>query len=398
MNRLTCILLLALLIGLGFFAACAGDDDDNDDANPTDDDASADDDTAPDDDTSADDDTSDDDAELTWQWVPIDGVICRDGSDSGIAMRLASASSELMVFLEGGGACYDEESCADNPSHFDETDLAEIVDNELVTGIFDTTNSDNPVRDWNMVYVPYCTGDIYAGSQPDGTVPGVEAKQQFVGFSNTLKIAEWVGENFADSTRVLLAGTSAGGFGTITAYAPLADRFPGVPVAMIDDSGPFVDSNAALAPCYQLLLRLLWNANEAIPAGCAECNGFLGDGISNILPYLAETYPLGRFGLFSTMEDATICDFWGMGQDGCTGEDPLPGDIFSAALIDRDNFLIPTGKWSTFFIEGEMHGILPYDETTSDEVSFYGTEIESTLFTAWLSNLISGDEPLNVGP
>jgi hypothetical protein len=390
------MLLFALLIALGFFAACAGgDDDDDNDTSPADDDTGT-----QDDDTSADDDTSDDDAaELTWQWVPVDGVICRDGSASGIAVRANPASSELLIFLEGGGACYDAESCADNPSHFDETDLAAIIDNELVTGIFDTKNADNPVRDWDMVYVPYCTGDIFAGSQPDGSVPGVEATQQFVGFPNTLKITEYLGQNFSDAPRVLLSGTSAGGFGTITAYAPLADNFPGVPVTLIDDSGPFVDSNAALAPCYQLLLRLLWNANEAIPADCDDCNGFLGDGISNILPYLAGAYPLGRFGLFSTMEDATICDYWGMGQDFCTGEDPLPGDILSAALIDeRDNFLIPTGKWSTFYIEGEMHGILTYDDTTSDWVSFYDTEIESTAFTAWLSNLIFGEEPLNVGP
>ena len=30
-------------------------------------------------------------------------------------------------------------------------------------GIFNRLNPTNPIRDWNMVYVPYCTGDIHGG-------------------------------------------------------------------------------------------------------------------------------------------------------------------------------------------------------------------------------------------
>jgi hypothetical protein len=33
-----------------------------------------------------------------------------------------------------------------------------------MTGIFDRSNSRNPVRDWSMLFMPYCTGEVHSGS------------------------------------------------------------------------------------------------------------------------------------------------------------------------------------------------------------------------------------------
>ncbi len=391
MNRWLGVLILVCL-ALALALACSSGDDD--DATAADDDTGQ----AADDDAATDDDAGPS-GEATWMWIPIEGFTCRDGSKSGIAIRMNPQSDKLMVYLQGGGACYDPDSCADNPSHFGETDLAAILHTDLVSGIFNTKDSRNPVRDWNMVFVPYCTGDIFAGNQPDGAAPGVPGKQQFVGFQNVQKIMMYIERHFSGASQVLLSGTSAGGFGTLVAYAPLADNFRDTPVILLDDSGPFVDSNAALPPCYQFLLRLLWNVTDSIPSGCRDCSQLNGDGISNLLPYLAHHYPLGRFGLFSSLADATIRDYWGMGQNHCTGTGKVPADVYRAALLDeRKNFLEPTGKWWTFYINGETHGILTYEDTTADWVSFYSTAVGDMTFTGWLNDLITDVGPLNVGP
>ena len=39
---------------------------------------------------------------------------------------------------------------SDNPAH--------------MSGIFDLADPRNAVRDWSMVFVPYCTGDVHSGS------------------------------------------------------------------------------------------------------------------------------------------------------------------------------------------------------------------------------------------
>ncbi len=49
-----------------------------------------------------------------------------------------------------------------------------------MTGRLDRTNPHNPVRDWSMLFVPYCTGDVDSGSnvpQPAERWPSPGRKQ-----------------------------------------------------------------------------------------------------------------------------------------------------------------------------------------------------------------------------
>src|SRR6185312_8681365 len=55
--------------------------------------------------------------EGTWTWVPFPDTSCRDGSSAGIAVSLKSASSKLVIFVQGGGACFDAVTCAVNPAN-----------------------------------------------------------------------------------------------------------------------------------------------------------------------------------------------------------------------------------------------------------------------------------------
>jgi len=72
------------------------------------------------------------------------------------------------------------------------------------TGIFDQNNSKNPVRDWNMIYVPYCTGDIHGGDT-DHVLGG--QMRHFHGYANITKYLErWV-PTFPSADKVLLNGS-----------------------------------------------------------------------------------------------------------------------------------------------------------------------------------------------
>src|SRR5438128_1351071 len=46
-----------------------------------------------------------------WTWVDFPDAFCDDGSATGLGVYNSSASSNLLVFLNGGGACWDYLTC-----------------------------------------------------------------------------------------------------------------------------------------------------------------------------------------------------------------------------------------------------------------------------------------------
>ena len=122
-----------------------------------------------------------------WHWVPRADTFCRDGSTTGFGVRLLPDARGVMIYLQGGGACYDAQSCAENANspiageNFSQEKFDTWVDQLGNQGIFNTTNPTNPVARWNHVYIPYCTGDLHGGARKNATVPGIPGKQQFVG-------------------------------------------------------------------------------------------------------------------------------------------------------------------------------------------------------------------------
>lgn len=393
-------ILLSLLIVTGYLVACGDDDDDNDDQDDDDatDDDATDDDAADDDavdDDAIDDDAADDDtgpsspfdeAEANpgeWVWIEMEGSICRDGSSAGIGARLQTGADKLMIFLEGGGACFDADSCSDNPENFNEDTFAERIEEDLTEGIFNDDEADNPLAAWNIIFVPYCSGDLHSGDSTDMTVPGVDGVQQFLGYANAGNAIAIAEEYFTDIVQVMLSGQSAGGFGTLMNYPQMVAAFAPLPVVLLNDSGPLHRDNAVLSPLLQLGVRALWGV--VVPEDCTECNGLFGDGIENIQPYLAETYSDGVFGLFSTTGDETIRDFFGV-----FGE--ITPEMYRAAIIDlRDNLLLPTGRWSTYYMEETFHTF------TTDDDRFYEIVVDDTPLTTWVADLLTA-VPDAVGP
>ena len=46
-----------------------------------------------------------------WAWVPVDGTRCGNGSTAGFGIRARPGSRAVMMFLMGGGACWDGPTC-----------------------------------------------------------------------------------------------------------------------------------------------------------------------------------------------------------------------------------------------------------------------------------------------
>lgn len=325
-----------------------------------------------------------------WTWVPVSGAKCRDGSATGIGVRLSSTSKKVLIYLEGGGACFNAATCAISLPSFGKASFDAWAGTVGNTGVFDRNISANPVKDWSAIYVPYCSGDVHAGDATNVSVPQGPSAQDFVGYTNMAKYLGRIVPTFKDAPQVLLTGISAGGFGAAFNYDRVASAFCPTPVTLVDDSGPPM-SDAYLAPCLQKQWKGLWNLTGTLPVGCTSCNTANGGGIVNYVPYLAKTWPNSYLGLISSTRDAVISTFFGFGTANCTQSTPLPGDVYAAGLQDlRSNYMSSSGKWGTYFVDSTNHTYLLGP-------GFYTTQVQGKLLTSWMRDLLDG-KASNVGP
>jgi len=171
------------------------------------------------------------------------------------------SSKNLVVYFEGGGACWDNLTCtfpiAGLPQQVPQFFVPQVppgTNPAAIDGIFRADDPNNPVRDWNMVYIPYCTGDIHVGSATKtytsvgnaalGLPPGIPLTIQHRGFDNFMVVLDWMRKNFDKPKNVLVTGVSAGGYGA-TANSPWVGRvFPQAHLFVLADASQGVSTLA----------------------------------------------------------------------------------------------------------------------------------------------------------
>src|SRR5262245_18230366 len=114
-----------------------------------------------------------------WVYVPGDGARCMTDTPTGVGRNLRT-SGDLVIYLEGGGACFNDDTCGHvaHPSGWGASEFAVNIGPYNI-GIFDRLDDANVMRDATYVFVPYCTGDVHAGAKPDGM-----GGRAFVGYGN----------------------------------------------------------------------------------------------------------------------------------------------------------------------------------------------------------------------
>src|SRR5262245_61883287 len=96
-----------------------------------------------------------------WTKAGPPGAVCSDGSPYKFIGTLARRAPNVMVTFEPGGACCDYASCsggargAANPHGIPDDHMAQLQ----YLSLFRRTD-DNPARDFNLLCVSYCTGDV----------------------------------------------------------------------------------------------------------------------------------------------------------------------------------------------------------------------------------------------
>jgi hypothetical protein len=294
-----------------------------------------------------------------------------------------------MIYLEGGGACFDSLSCAISPANVD------IFKAEKKEGLFARGNEANPVADWNWVYVPYCTGDTHAGANPDAELPDMPGmKHQFVGYTNMKKYLARIVATFHNLDNVLLTGISAGGFGAAQNALLVQSAFPSLKIKVIDDSGPAL-STAVIPECLQKKWRDAWALDKTYLADCGEPCAHVGDNFVQPLALaMANTFNDRPAGLIESTNDAVITRFFGAGLNNCTGTallSQVPADVFAADLASLRSFLKPYPMFGIWTPPGARHTWIVANDV-------YDVQLGDKKLIDWIRDIINGKNPGNYGP
>jgi hypothetical protein len=181
-----------------------------------------------------------------------------DGSDNSFHFYFKPGKNDkLVVFFNGGGACWDDATCLTSLKKGPRPIYNPSINQENspigAGGIFDDTNSENPFKEWSKVFIPYCTGDIHVGSKSvtyidDGSLtgyPGAPVKVKHHGFDNFLAVREWIKGQFPTQgqislNKLLVTGSSAGGYGATLNFPYLQDAFPKTNAVLLSDAATAV--------------------------------------------------------------------------------------------------------------------------------------------------------------
>ena len=156
--------------------------------------------------------------------------------------------------------------------------------------------------------MPYCTGDIHAGNNV-ATYSG--GTGHHVGFANMTAYLERLVPTFPTADRVILAGSSAGGFGAAFNWWQTQKAFGKIRVDLIDDSGtpmpPDIEADStgfgfAAGGVGEQPLRTQWGLAKTFPTGCTGCTTRL----DALLPFYATAFPGQRATLLTYIQDSTL--------------------------------------------------------------------------------------------
>ena len=139
-----------------------------------------------------------------------DGPICIAGTPYSVFTR-GGKSSRLLIFEQGGGACWQDFYNCNVLSEAQEPPTARV-------GIWDFDSKDNPFRDYSIVYMPYCDGSVFSGDNDvfDPAFGAAIGVPQVVirfhrGLRNQSAGMDVAKAMFPEAKHVTVAGTSAGG-------------------------------------------------------------------------------------------------------------------------------------------------------------------------------------------
>lgn len=348
--------------------------------------------------------------------------------------KVATSNKKLLINFMGGGACWSGYNCFGNSTTTYFNALNAVPDQFVkiaFQGVMNAGNASNPFKDYDVVFIPYCTGDLHIGSKDmTYTNPNTGAATviKHRGYDNVLATLKFIQSEYPGVENVFVTGQSAGGYGALLNYPIVRETVRGlnasVKVNMLSDASNGIVPNGFFAN-----LSTQWGADPNLPTwvtGIAA--NYLTTGAPSIQDFFTKVstfYPTDKTGQYAALFDGNQRFFYKVMNiinaaptysDSKTTDPYDSSKTYSALFGDSDGSSVPDGtpastdgatcgwsqqavtsmnaisggatNYSYYVAPGDVHTI-----TTSEDM--YGVSAGGTNFVTWLTTLASGTKPGN---
>ncbi|TGL28208.1 pectin acetylesterase [Leptospira koniambonensis] len=332
---------------------------------------------------------------------------------------VSANNKKLLINFMGGGACWSNNNCfGKNTTTFFNflNDVPDLFIKVAFQGILDAGNSSNPLKDYDVLFIPYCTGDLHMGSKDVATYddPYVSSDPSVYshrGHDNVLSVLKYIQSNYRQVTNVVVAGQSAGGYGAVLNYPHIRSvfsesaKFPNISkISLVADAS----NGAVIDGFFSDIVNTQWGSGPNIPDWVVGAN-YLTTGTPSIEDYITQIageYPDDVIGQYTAAFDSTqrwffnvmgIIDtgtpsysdsssYFGPGDARDVPDLPKTGNTPSNCnwAINANNAMsdIAAPKYYYYRAPGDIHTI-----TTSD--TMYGLMSNGVNFNTWLKSIVS---------
>ena len=300
--------------------------------------------------------------------------------------------NHLVLFFNGGGACWDSMNCLYFGTYSKE--IGVTVDSlNHAGGIFDAKNPSNPFKNWNFVFIPYCTGDFHWGSRdepyPDelNRFEGEAVTIHHRGFDNFWVVLKWMMEHFIAPEKIFVTGSSAGSFGALLGFTYIQKAYPDSEVNLLGDSGVGV-----LSEDFRNNDIHHWGFEQNMPFWIPGFNRpFSEYSISEMYKMIADAYPQSKIAQYSTAYDSTQILFYNMMLNT---DNPWEWKKTSSVRCDWHNQMVAyigeaaeASNYRYYIGKGEDH-------TVMGSRKFYKEDSADLSFVEWVTSMVGNPDTL----
>lgn len=297
-----------------------------------------------------------------WQRVEIPGTKCSNGSQYKFWVHDSPDSENLLILYEGGGACWDYESCsgalgllgAANPNGLADDYITQMkakfespIVNGADPGIPLRSKTNLVTKGWDVAFMPYCTGDVHVGNNvvtyhdPSGVNQPINFYH--MGYHNSTEALDYLNNQFPNINKLMVTGFSAGGVASAALYNEARQRLNINEGYMLNDSGPLFPAPDASYHSRQLheTIKTAWD----MPSVLSNMpDSFDPNDMGSSTDMLATEYPQDSFAYTGYSSDYIFSRFSyerffpGIDGDGILTKWREDQDLMIAQMNQHDNF------------------------------------------------------------
>jgi hypothetical protein len=312
-------------------------------------------------------------------------TLCARGTPYSFYSREGS-NDDVLVYFEGGGGCWNADTCIPGSGAFDdEVDPNDEYDNPGLQpyGLLNLHDPQNPFKDSDILFIPYCTGDGHLGDADVTYTPldGPSFEIHHNGYQNASAALDWLYENYPAPPSITVIGCSGGTVGSFMHTPHIAQHYQDtghseVRIAQLSDSGGFgPKETSGFLPT--------WNARASVPTWIESLQDISNDDLdlTTLTLEIGKTYPDVIFAMFNSSHDDVLTQYMklaGLDYD------------FNALLLETViNLGIELPNFRAFVGWGDIHCLTPRGE-------FYTYMTNGITFRDWVAALANGEDLENV--